>query len=270
MTSKPARILIVAGSDSGGGAGIQADIKTVTALGAYAMTAITALTAQDTREVAAVHPVPPDFIAQQMRLCLADIGADAVKTGMVGGAESIEAICAVLDEAAYRDIPVVVDPVMVAQSGATLLEPDAMAALKRRLLFRADVITPNIPEAEKLTGIAIRQAEDMRHAAEMLLTTGVRAVLVKGGHGRGDQVIDILATEDYQEVFESPRIETRSTHGTGCTLASAIATRLGQGQPLAAAVADARAYLQEALLQAPGLGHGHGPLWHGHTVGTGR
>jgi hydroxymethylpyrimidine/phosphomethylpyrimidine kinase len=259
------RVLIIAGSDSGGGAGIQADIKTVTALGGYAMTAISALTAQNTRGVFGVVPVPPDFIAQQMRLVLEDLGADALKTGMLHSAAVIEVVADTIEALAPRT-PLVVDPVMVAKGGARLLEPDAVAALKRRLLVHATVLTPNIPEAEALAGTTIRDVADMRHAAQSLLTLGPDAVLLKGGHLDSDTIVDVLATTDGLQSFEDPRINTTSTHGTGCTLASAIATGLAQGLGIAAAVTRARAYVRRAIETAPGFGHGHGPLNHGHTM----
>jgi hydroxymethylpyrimidine/phosphomethylpyrimidine kinase len=262
------RLLIVAGSDSGGGAGIQADIKTATALGAYAMTAITALTAQNTEGVFGVHEVPPPFVAEQMRLVLADIGADCVKTGMLHRADVIEAVARALDAWA-KGIPVVVDPVMVAKGGHPLIDADATAALKARMVPRAAVLTPNAPEAEALTGIAVGGRDDAVAAARALARLGARAVLVKGGHvaGDGKVVADVLVEgEGPAEVFESPRIDTRSTHGTGCTLASAIAAGLAQGLALRDAVVRARAYVREAMLTAPGLGRGHGPLNHAHTV----
>ncbi len=260
-----ARVLIVAGSDSGGGAGIQADIKTVTALGGYAMTAVTALTAQNTQGVFGVVGVAPAFIQQQMRVVLEDIGADAIKTGMLHNTAVIAAVCAVLEELDPAP-PVVVDPVMVAQSGDSLIETDAVETLKSRLLPRAAVLTPNAPEAERLTGQEIQDVEAMTEAAGALLDLGPAAVLLKGGHLGGETVTDVLATHQGIERFTSPRLDTRHTHGTGCTLASAIATGLGQGMELRAAVVRARAYVYEALRSAPGLGQGHGPVNHGHTV----
>jgi hydroxymethylpyrimidine/phosphomethylpyrimidine kinase len=259
------RVLIVAGSDSGGGAGIQADIKTVTALGGYAATAITALTAQDTKGVHGVHAVPPDFIAQQMRVVLADIGADAIKTGMLHDSATIDAVCDVLDMHAVG-IPLVVDPVMYAKGGHALLKRDAVETLKRRLIVHAAILTPNLPEAEALSGRTIHTAEEMRHAAQTMLTLGCNAVLLKGGHLDGNRLVDVLATDDGVQVFESARIETRSTHGTGCTLASAIAAGLAQGLDLVAAVVRARAYVRRAIETAPGFGQGHGPLNHAHPV----
>ena len=257
-----ARILICAGSDSGGGAGIQADIKTVTALGGFAMTAITALTAQNTLGVQGVLPVPADFIRLQLRSVLDDLGADAAKTGMLGDAAAIETIAATLPP----DLPLVVDPVMVAKGGASLLAEAAIGALKQRLIPRATLLTPNLPEAEALLGRRVADLAAMQAAGADLLALGARAVLVKGGHLEGDRLFDVLVGPDGVEIFEGERIQTRHTHGTGCTLASAIATGLGQGLTLRAAVARARAYLTEAIRLAPGLGQGHGPLDHGHPL----
>ncbi len=260
------RVLIVAGSDSSGGAGIQADIKSVTALGGYAATAITAVTVQDTTGVSAITDIAPGVVADQMRAVLDDIGADAIKIGMVHNSGIIEAVADVLDGAA-RGIPTIVDPVMAAKGGAALMADDASQTFRARLLLRAALITPNIPEAEALTGFDIGGVEDMVHAAETLITFGVPAVLLTGGHGTGETVTDILVGDAGTERFESPRIDTVHTHGTGCTLASAIATGLAQGLDLSASVRRARAYVFEAIRTAPGLGRGHGPLNHGHTVG---
>jgi hydroxymethylpyrimidine/phosphomethylpyrimidine kinase len=254
------RVLVIAGSDSGGGAGVQADIKTITALGGYAASAITAVTVQNTLGVQAIHPIPPPIIAAQIRAVLADIGADAIKTGMLGDAAAIEAVLGVLDE--FPGIPLVVDPVMVAKGGAALLADGALEPL-RRLIARADLVTPNAPEAEALTGLAIANTDDLRAAGERLLTSGVRAVLMKGGHLPGDSVIDLLMTPASETVLEGQRIATRHTHGTGCTLASACAAGLAQGLRLEDAVARAWAYTAEAIRQAPGFGAGAGPLDHG-------
>ena len=259
------RVLIVAGSDSGGGAGIQADIKTVTALGGYASTAITALTAQNTQGVFGVVDVPADFVARQMRVVLDDIGADCIKLGMLHRPEVINAVLQVLAEAA-PDVPLVVDPVMVAKGGHTLLAMAALESLCRRLVPRATVLTPNLPEAAALVGEsdATLPPEEL---AERLLALGPRAVLVKGGHGAGPVLVDVLAERGRPpERFASARLETPHTHGTGCTLASAIACGLAQGLMLHSAVVRARAYVRAAIEAAPGLGHGHGPLGHGHTV----
>lgn len=261
----PGRVLIVAGSDSGGGAGIQADIKTVTALGGFAMTAVTALTAQNTEGVAAVSDVPPEFIALQMRVVLDDIGADALKTGMLHHSDVIEAVTAVIEELT-PEIPLVVDPVMVAKGGASLLDESAVATLRARLMPRATVLTPNIPEAEALVEAKIGNVEDMISAAERIAAMGPAAVLVKGGHLPGDALTDVLSVDGVIETFTDERIATRHTHGTGCTLASAIAAGLGQGLSLQDAVVRGRAYVREAIRTAPGYGRGHGPLNHGHTV----
>jgi hydroxymethylpyrimidine/phosphomethylpyrimidine kinase len=259
------RVLICAGSDSGGGAGIQADIKAVTALGGFAMTAITALTAQNTLGVHGVMGVPPDFIRLQIRVVLQDLGADAIKTGMLADSATIEAVCDALAEYG-PGIPLVADPVMIAKGGHPLLAPEAVATLRARVLPMAAVITPNIPEAEALSGLPIPDVAGMHRAAEKLLSMGVRAVLLKGGHGSGAVLTDLLATRDGTEAFESTRLETRHTHGTGCTLASALACGLAQGMALRDAVIRARAYVRAAMLAAPGFGAGHGPLGHGITV----
>jgi hydroxymethylpyrimidine/phosphomethylpyrimidine kinase len=259
------RVLAIAGSDSGGGAGIQADIKTVTALGGYAMTAITALTAQNTRGVFGIAEVDPAFVARQIELCLTDIGADAIKTGMLHSVPVIEAVADAV-VAHGSGIPLVADPVMVAKGGEPLIEGDAVAAIKRSLFPHVSLLTPNLPEAETLAGLTIGDLEEQKAAALTMLTLGPEAVLLKGGHREGPQIHDVLATHDGVEVFTSPRIETTSTHGTGCTLASAIATGLAQQLPLREAVARARAYVLEAIRTAPGYGGGHGPLNHGHTI----
>jgi hydroxymethylpyrimidine/phosphomethylpyrimidine kinase len=258
-TDMRGRVLVIAGSDSGGGAGIQADIKTIAALDGYAATAITALTAQDTIGVHDVLPVPPAFVARQIGVVLADIGADAIKTGMLGDAATIVAVA---DALAGCDTPLVLDPVMVATGGARLLAPDAVATLIGRLLPRAALLTPNLPEAEALTGLRIGSLDDMRHAADALLRLGAPAVLLKGGHLHGDTVTDLLATAQGTEAFAAPRILSRHTHGTGCTLASAIAVGLAQGFTLRGSVLRAKAYVRAAIAAAPGYGAGHGPLNH--------
>jgi hydroxymethylpyrimidine/phosphomethylpyrimidine kinase len=254
------RVLIIAGSDSGGGAGIQADIKAVTALGGYAATAITAITAQNTLGVQAAFPLPPALIEAQARAVLDDIGADVIKTGMLGDAEVVELTARLLDAAM---VPAVVDPVMVAKGGARLLADDAVKYVRTLLIPRAALLTPNAPEAEALTGLSVQSADDLRRAGEALLAMGAGAVLMKGGHVPGARVLDVLMTPYGESTFESARIETRHTHGTGCTLASACATGLAQGLSLEAAVARAWAYVQEAIARAPGLGAGQGPLDHG-------
>ena len=215
-----ARVLIIAGSDSGGGAGIQGDIKTVTCLGGYAATAITALTAQNTQGVFGILDIPNDFIAQQIELVLSDIGADCIKIGMLSTCGIIETIATSL--APYAYIPLVLDTVMFAKGGAPLLQPDAVDALKSLLIPRATIITPNIPEAEHLTGIKIDSVTDMKNAGKSLLALGAKAVLIKGGHASGDVVTDILLSGDDELVLTAQRIDTRHTHGTGCAMASAI------------------------------------------------
>ncbi len=254
------RVLVVAGSDSGGGAGIQGDIKTITVLGGYASTAITALTAQNTQGVFGIHEVPVAFLEQQMRLVLEDIGADCIKTGMLHSAEVIETVANVLAD--YPEIPLVLDPVMVAKGGAPLLQQQALEALKTRLIPRAAVITPNIPEAELLLGGEKIRAGELTKAAKALLLLGSQAVLLKGGHLEGEQVTDKLVSHANSQAFASVRINTLHTHGTGCTLASAIATGIAQGLELPDAVERARDYVHEAIRTAPGLGKGHGPLNH--------
>lgn len=260
------RVLIIAGSDSSGGAGIQADIKTCTALGGYAMTAVTAVTVQNTLGVFGIHEVHAPMVMQQIRTVLDDIGADAVKTGMLHSAEIIEGVVSTLDEFDL-DAPLVVDPVMVAKGGAQLLEPDAVEALKERLIPRAALVTPNIPEAEALSGLSIKTTKDCAAAGEQILALGAKAVLIKGGHMPGDNVVDTLMSRDGQHVeYASQRIDTIHTHGTGCTLATALATHLAQGKPLSTAVVQARAYVYKAIRTAPGFGTGHGPLNHVHTL----
>ncbi len=261
----PGRILIIAGSDSGGGAGIQADIKTATALGGYAMTAVTALTAQNTLGVHGVLPVPPDFLRLQIECVLADLGADAFKTGMLGDPALIETVADCLGR--HRGVPLVLDPVMVAKGGHRLLAADAMDSLRRNLLPLATLLTPNLPEAEALSGLRIDSVDDMHRAADALLALGVPAVLLKGGHLPGEEVVDLLATPDGRERFAAPRIDTRHTHGTGCTLASAVATGLAQGMALRPAVVRARDYVRAAIGAAPGYGAGAGPLNHMVRVG---
>ena len=259
MSETKGRVLIIAGSDSGGGAGIQADIKTVTMLGGYAATAITAVTVQNTLGVSGVHPIPLEVIEAQARAVLDDIGADAIKTGMLGDTGTVETVARILDS---TSAPAVVDPVMVAKGGANLLAAQAVEAVRSLMIPRAGLLTPNAPEAQALTGLPVETLDDQRRAGEALLRLGARAVLMKGGHVPGDTVVDVLMTADGETTFEGERLDTRHTHGTGCTLASACAAGLAQGAPLADAVAQAWAYVHEAMRQAPGLGAGHGPLAH--------
>ena len=261
MTSRPkGRVLIIAGSDSGGGAGVQGDVKTVTVLGGYAATAITAITVQNTVGVSAIHPLAAEVVDAQARAALDDIGADAIKIGMLGGRPVVEAVAALLD--AYR-IPAVIDPVMLAKAGAVLLDLDAVALFRSLMVPRAALLTPNAPEAEILTGLACTTTDDLRRCGEALLASGARAVLMKGAHIAGETITDVLMTPSGEASFSGPRIDSRHTHGTGCALAAACATGLAQGMGLEAAVARAWGYVAEAILQAPGLGAGSGPLDHG-------
>ena len=263
------RVLIIAGSDSGGGAGIQADIKSVSALGGFAMTAITALTAQNSLGVHAIHPVDIDFIARQMTVVLDDLGADCLKTGMLHNVEVIEIVAdTIADKAA--GLPLVADPVMVAKGGASLLDASAHSALIERIVPLAAVLTPNAPEASALTGIDVVDTESQQAAGEALRGMGARAVLVKGGHIDGPQIVDLLITGEGVVRFEGRRIETAHTHGTGCTLASAIAAGLAQGMDLPSAVSRARNYVMAAIAAAPGYGAGHGPIDHTVTVDPSR
>ncbi|MEO0983776.1 MAG: bifunctional hydroxymethylpyrimidine kinase/phosphomethylpyrimidine kinase [Pseudomonadota bacterium] len=255
------RVLIVAGSDSGGAAGIQADIKSVTALGGFAMTAITTVTAQNTTGVRGAWPLPLEAVLAQFDACIGDLGADAIKTGLLGPTPLIEALAERFDARA-ADLPKVIDPVMVASSGQRLLEETAVDAIRSALLPMASVITPNADEAEILTGKAVETVDGQRRAAEALLELGAKGALVKGGHVEGDVMVDVLQTHDGEWLFEGTRLNTRATHGTGCTLASSAAARLAQGDPLPAAVEAARAYLRRAMETAPGFGSGRAPVNH--------
>ena len=259
------RVLIIAGSDSGGGAGVQADIKTVTALGGHASSAITAITVQNTLGVFAVHPIPVEIVIAQARAVLDDIGADVIKLGMLGGVDMIEAVAGLLDQAG---VPAVIDPVMIAKGGAPLLDAGALDTMRTRLIPAAALLTPNALEAHALTGLGAETTDDLRRAGEALLALGARAVLMKGGHIPGHDVTDILMTPGGETTFTGPRIDTRHTHGTGCTLASACAVGLAQGLSLETAVARAWAYVAEAIRRAPGLGAGHGPLDHAWPMRT--
>lgn len=256
MAALCGRVLVIAGSDSGGGAGIQADIKAIMAMGGYAATAVTAVTAQNTLAVHVVHQMPPSLVQAQIAAVLDDIGADAIKIGMLGDGATIEVVANCLRG---RFIPMVLDPVMVAKGGQDLLVAEAVDIMRRELLPLATVLTPNLPEAAVLLGHPI---DDPAEAARSLLGTGAQAVLVKGGHREGATVTDFLADATGDRQFSMDRIETRHTHGTGCTLASAIAAGLAQGMSLRHAITRARAYVQAAIETAPGFGNGHGPLNH--------
>ncbi|MDX2000660.1 MAG: bifunctional hydroxymethylpyrimidine kinase/phosphomethylpyrimidine kinase [Thermoanaerobaculia bacterium] len=267
----PPRLLTIAGSDSGGGAGIQADLKAFAAWGTYGMSALTAVTAQNTVAVTGVVTLPPAFVAQQIDAVFEDLGVDAVKIGMLADAAVINAVADRLEYwLARRAVPVVLDPVMVAKSGDALLADDAVDQLRTRLLPLATVVTPNLPEAERLTGRPLglgREAE--RIAAARVLGAYGPAVLLKGGHDTGPEVADLLFDPRQPETprwFRHPRLATRATHGTGCTLSSALAARLAAGVALEVAVGEAIDYLQGALAAAWPLGHGHGPVNHFHRV----
>jgi hydroxymethylpyrimidine kinase/phosphomethylpyrimidine kinase/thiamine-phosphate diphosphorylase len=253
------RVLTIAGSDSGGGAGVQADLKTITLLGSYGMSALTALTAQNTCGVSAIHAVPPEFVGAQIAAVLSDIGTDTVKTGMLLNAGIIAVVAAALKEHALL---AVVDPVMIAKGGAALLQDEAIAALRHELLPRAYLLTPNLPEAEALTGLTISNEAEMATAARALQELGAANVLLKGGHLAGDEAVDLLLCGDQLHRFTAPRLATPHTHGTGCTLAAAIATFLAQGWPLPVAVGRAKSFLTAAIASALPLGSGHGPVNH--------
>jgi hydroxymethylpyrimidine/phosphomethylpyrimidine kinase len=262
MSESVARVLIVAGSDSGGGAGIQADIKTCAAFGVYSATAITAITAQNTTGVQRVEALAPDLVADQMRSVLSDIGADVIKIGMLANAKVIEAVADVISKDA-EEITVVLDPVLVATSGDALLDANAIDVLKELLLPLADVITPNTHESALLTGLKVEDGDGMIAAGDALREMGAYAALMKGGHLDGKSVTDILVAEEGNQIMNAPRIYSRHTHGTGCTLASAVAALLAQGAPLEIAVMEAREFVFEAIRSAPKLGAGNGPLNHG-------
>lgn len=259
------RVLIIAGSDSGGGAGIQADIKTVTALGGFASTAITAITAQNTLGVQGIWPVSDTAVLAQIQSVLSDLGADTIKTGMLGSARLVELIGDRLDGLA-PETDRVVDPVMVATSGDRLVDQAAISAIAAILIPGAALVTPNAPEAEILTGKAVETVDGQRRAAERLLEQGARAALVKGGHIPGGVLTDVLQTTDGEWIFEGTRIPGRATHGTGCTLASAIATRMSFAASVSEAVEVARTYLRGAIEHAPALGAGQGPVNHAWTL----
>ncbi|TRD11775.1 bifunctional hydroxymethylpyrimidine kinase/phosphomethylpyrimidine kinase [Erythrobacter insulae] len=260
--TRPPRILAIAGSDSSGGAGIQADIKTITMLGGYAMSAITTVTAQNSVGVQAIAPMGGAIVREQIASCVNDIGVDAIKIGMLHDVEIITAVTeglALIDNA----VPVVLDPVMVATSGATLIAQDAIAAMREMLFPRADLITPNLPELAHLLERSLDNSSQMAEAAQELGEDTGAAVLAKGGHTSDARIIDILYVPDARAVqFDHARIDTRHTHGTGCTLSSAIATLLGHGQPLEHAVRLGRNFVREAIENAPGYGLGNGPLGH--------
>ncbi|SOH93884.1 hydroxymethylpyrimidine/phosphomethylpyrimidine kinase [Monaibacterium marinum] len=256
-------VLSIAGSDPSGGAGIQADIKAISANGAFAMAAVTALTAQNTQGVSGVHLVPPAFVGQQITSIFDDIRVDAIKIGMIGNAEIADAVATALGP--HLDIPAVLDPVMIAKGGATLLADSAITIMRDTLLPLAHVLTPNLPEAAHLLGVAAATSrQEMIEQATTLLALGPRAILLKGGHLDGDISPDLLITKSDQHWFDAPRIPTKNTHGTGCTLSAALAAQIAKGMSLPEAVATAKAYVADAIATADQLsvGHGHGPTHH--------
>jgi hydroxymethylpyrimidine/phosphomethylpyrimidine kinase len=255
--SMVARALTIAGSDSGGGAGIQADLKTFAVFDVFGMSAITALTAQNTREVIAVHVVPASVVRQQIDAVATDIGVDAAKTGMLANADIVGAVARAIRE--HHIEPLVVDPVMVSESGAALLASDARETLKRELLPLAALVTPNLHEAQALTGVTITSVADMRAAARALIGSGARAVLVKGGHLAGDQAIDVFDDGTTVRELHAPRLAGRHTHGTGCQLSAAITAGLARGLPLLEAVANAKRFISVAIRNGVDIGHGVGP-----------
>jgi hydroxymethylpyrimidine/phosphomethylpyrimidine kinase len=252
--------LTIAGSDSGAGAGIQADLKTFAALGVYGLTVITAVTAQNTLGVRAVQEIDPDVIRAQLDAVAEDFAVVALKTGMLSSSAIIEAVADGIQR--HQLAPLVIDPVMVAKSGDRLLQPEAVEGLRNRLLPLAAVVTPNLPEAEVLAGMRIRTRADRVVAGRAILALGARSVVVKGGHGGEDPVVDMLVDRDGVTEFAASRIATDQTHGTGCTFSAAITAGLARGLTLTRAVEEARTYISRALVEAPGLGHGHGPLQH--------
>lgn len=263
--TRPPTAMTVAGSDSGGGAGIQADLKTFAALGVYGTSAITTVTAQNTQGVAAIHDVPTDVIAAQIQAVISDIEVDAVKTGMLSSTAIIETVAGELQRHGVTQL--VVDPVMVAKGGDRLLREDAVDALRNLLLPLATVVTPNMPEAEVLVGMPVRTLDDAREAARRIAALGAKTVVVKGGHlEEGDAVDTFYDGSDFQE-FSVLRIDTKNTHGTGCTLASAIAAGLAKGLDTLEAVAQAKDYVTEAIRASLDIGTGHGPLNHFYMLG---
>ncbi len=255
-----AKALTIAGSDSGGGAGIQADLKTFQELGVYGMTAITAITAQNTLGVQAVHPIPVDVIRAQLQSIADDLSPQAVKTGMLFSSELIEVVADSIQQ--YNWGKVVVDPVMVAKGGATLLQQEAIVSIKRRLLPLATVITPNIPEAEVLTGLTIQTMEDRKEAAKVLMDMGVGYVVIKGGHGAEEMAIDLFYDGEQFETIIAQRINTKNTHGTGCTFSAAITAELAKGVQIFDAVQKAKTFIHLAIKHDLMIGSGHGPTNH--------
>jgi hydroxymethylpyrimidine/phosphomethylpyrimidine kinase len=256
------RLLTIAGSDSSGGAGLQADLKTAQAHGVYAQTAITAVTVQNTQGVSAVHALPPDIVRGQIEAALDDIGADVIKIGMLGNGAIAAVVADVLEQEKYAGIPLVLDTVLLSSSGAALLDEAGITILKKRLVRRALLVTPNLPEAEVLTGILPESEHRLRNAVMVFTMLGGANILFKGGHGEGDVVRDRLWSGGKMIEFSAARQDTVHTHGTGCTLATAIACQLALGLKLEEAVREAHAYVQKAIRTAPQLGDGCGPLNH--------
>ena len=254
------KILIIAGSDSSGGAGIQADIKTVTALGSYAMTAITAVTAQNTRGVKKITPIPTKNVQKQITMILDDIGANGVKIGMLHNANIIKCVSRILKK--YKLKNIVLDPVMISKSGTKLINNNSIKYLKKLLLPLSNLVTPNIPEAEVLTGYSISTKQDMVRAGKKIISMGSKNVLIKGGHLKNKMIFDILVTKKGMKVFSKKKIKTKNTHGTGCTLSSAIATCLSQKKNLVRSCKTSLKYVDQAIASAPGYGKGFGPLNH--------
>lgn len=260
------RVLTIAESDSSGASGIQADIKTILALGGYATTAITGVTAQNSLGIDEFQMVDPLLVASQMRAVLQDIGTDAVKTGILNNAVAVDAIADVLDAHAARPLPVVVDPSLVSRAGELLVDELTISTIKRRLLVRADVLTPNLREAEYLTGMTLRDIDAMRHAAEMMRTLGADAVVLKCGQALSGTELYLVAAEDEERIYERQQVSTPHTGGAGCTLASAIAVSMAQQMPLFTAVERALDFLNQAILHAPGFGQGCGPMNHAFAI----
>jgi hydroxymethylpyrimidine/phosphomethylpyrimidine kinase len=259
LSARPPRLLVIAGSDSSGGAGLQADIKTASAFGVYAMTAIAAITVQDTERVYSIELVSPKMVRDQIRVCLADMGADAIKIGMLGSAEIVNAVATALKKHA-RGVPIVLDPVMVSSSGKRLLARDAVEAFTAELLPLATLVTPNLPEVRALTRVRGTDRNAAETAGRKLTEMGAGAALIKGGHATRETVDDVLVWKGGVEIYAFPRIATRHTHGTGCVLSTAIACGLAKGESLPLATGRAREFVQHAIETAPGLGRGSGPL----------
>jgi len=251
--------LTIAGSDSGGGAGIQADIKTATMLGGFATSALTALTAQNTQGVQAIHPIPAQFVIDQIKSVISDITIDVIKSGMLFNRDIIKAISEILPS----HIPYILDTVMIAKGGASLLQNDAIESMKEKLFPKSLIVTPNLPELKSLTG-----GTSITHAQTLITNYGCKNVLIKGGHDTGEQATDILVTSDNVYEFSLPRLKTNAGHGTGCTLSSAIASYIGQGLPLNDAVDKAKRYVYDALQHADKIGHGNHPLKHNFLITT--